>query len=78
MSGFEDVSVPTLVVVGERDLDFYNVPIAQTLAKRIPGARKVRIPGVGHMSNMEDPAWFNEVVLGFIEEVDSAFGGPGS
>jgi pimeloyl-ACP methyl ester carboxylesterase len=62
------LNAPTLVVVGERDLvDFHR--IADIMAERIAGAKKVVMPGVGHMSNMEDPDRFNEIVLGFLAEV---------
>ncbi len=60
-----EISAPTLVVVGERDLpDFHT--IADTLERGIPGARKAALPGAGHMSNMEDPDSFNETVLHFL------------
>jgi 3-oxoadipate enol-lactonase len=64
------ITVPTLVVVGERDLPDF-LAVAGVLQERIPDARKVVIPGVGHMSNMENPKRFNELVLGFLEEVSS-------
>lgn len=58
--------LPTLVVIGEHDLpDFRD--IADEVAKRVPGARKVVLAGVGHMSNMEDPESFNRVLLEFLE-----------
>lgn len=61
------ISIPTLIIVGERDLpDFHT--IAETLHQRIPNASKVVMPGVGHMSNMEDPERFNEIVLGFLAD----------
>ena len=66
------IVAPTLVVVGELDLPFYNLPIADALAKRIPDARKLVIPGVGHMANMEAPERFNDAVLSFIAVVDAA------
>jgi len=57
---------PTLVVVGELDLpDFQQ--IATQIATECPAACKVTMPGAGHMSNMEAPALFNEVVLGFLQ-----------
>ena len=60
-----DVHAPTLVIVGERDLpDFQR--IADKLATGILGARRVEMKGVGHMSNMEDPAAFNTLVLEFL------------
>lgn len=59
------INVPTLVVVGERDIpDFHAV--ADLLQERIPNASKIVMPGVGHMSNMEDPARFNTLVLEFL------------
>jgi len=64
----DKVSAPTLIIVGERDLpDFHT--IADTLQKGIPNARKVVLPRVGHISNMEDPDKFNEVVLSFLADV---------
>ena len=63
-----DFDLPTLVVIGELDLpDFQE--IADEIVKRVPGARKVVLAGVGHMSNMEDPASFNRVLLEFLETV---------
>jgi pimeloyl-ACP methyl ester carboxylesterase len=60
-----DFHLPALVVIGEHDVpDFQD--IADEVVKRVPGARKVIIEGVGHMSNMEDPATFNRVLLEFL------------
>lgn len=64
----EKFDLPTLVVVGELDLpDFRD--IADQVAQRIPGAQKIVLEGVGHMSNMEDPATFNRILLEFLETV---------
>jgi 3-oxoadipate enol-lactonase len=63
-----EVGAPTLIIIGERDLSFYNHPIADRLAERIPSARKVVMPGVGHMANMEDPQGFNQIVLSFLAD----------
>jgi pimeloyl-ACP methyl ester carboxylesterase len=57
--------MPTLVIVGERDLPEFQA-IAELLHQRVPNASRVVIPGVGHMSNMEDPVYFNERVLEFL------------
>jgi pimeloyl-ACP methyl ester carboxylesterase len=63
-----EISVPTLLVVGERDLpDFHAV--AETLTQAIGGARRVVLSNVGHMANMEAPQQFNEVVLEFLAKV---------
>ncbi|MFN8178321.1 MAG: alpha/beta fold hydrolase [bacterium] len=61
-----EIQVPTLAVVGERDAaDFQRV--AETIERDVPGARRLVMPGVGHLPNMEDPARFNDVVLDFLE-----------
>ena len=57
-----EVRVPTLVVVGERDLpDFHGV--ARRLAADIPGATLAVLPGASHLPNLEVPAEFNALVL---------------
>ncbi len=62
------LTAPTLVLVGERDLDDFQ-GIADLLEREIAGARKVVLRGVGHMANMEDPTRFNEVVLDFLAAI---------
>ncbi|MDA1095508.1 MAG: alpha/beta hydrolase, partial [Acidobacteria bacterium] len=59
---------PTLVIVGEHDLPDFRAT-ADAMADGIPGARKVVMNGVGHMSNMEDPAGFNSILVGFLSEI---------
>ncbi len=56
---------PTLVIVGERDVPDFQV-VADFLAQKIPHCRQVSLPGVGHMSNLEAPALFNQTVLDFL------------
>ncbi|HEY3247222.1 MAG TPA: alpha/beta fold hydrolase [bacterium] len=68
-----EISAPTLVVVG--DLDTHSVrQVADILAQRIPGAKKVVFPGTAHMLSMERPAEFSRVVLEFLEGVRTAAG----
>jgi pimeloyl-ACP methyl ester carboxylesterase len=61
----EEIGVPTLVVVGEGDRTF-ALEWMEALATRIRGARLVRIPGAGHLSNLERPHEFNRAVLEFL------------
>ena len=62
-----EIAAPTLVLVGELDShDFQQ--IASTLERGIPHARKIVVPGVGHMANMEAPERFNAVVTAFLDE----------
>lgn len=60
------VQVPTLVVVGEGDVDDFQ-RLATRLADEIPGARLHTIPAVAHVPNLEQPLAFDAVVLGFLD-----------
>ncbi len=61
-----EITAPALVTVGDRDLAYYNVPLARRLATQMPNAREVVMRGVGHLANMEDPATFNGLLLEFL------------
>lgn len=61
----EEIKAPTLVLVGALDIPDFQA-LADTLARRVPGARRAVIEGAGHMSNMEKPNEFNRVVLDFL------------
>jgi 3-oxoadipate enol-lactonase len=60
-----EVTAPTLVVAGEWDVPGF-LDMAGVLAARIPGARATRVPGAGHMVNMEQPAIVNDLLVRFI------------
>lgn len=55
------ITAPTTVVVGELDVPCFR-EMADVLAARIPGARKIVVPDAGHMVNMEAPAVVNEIL----------------
>lgn len=59
------ISVPTLILVGDLDLE-EKQELASRLAAKIAGARKAVLPGVAHMLNMERPEQFNRAVLEFL------------
>ena len=63
-----EIGMPTLVIAGSEDHESIQ-DIADSLAKEIPGARKVLIAGARHLVNMEKPAQFNQVVLDFLSDV---------
>jgi pimeloyl-ACP methyl ester carboxylesterase len=60
------ISMPTLVLVGELDLPDFQV-IARRLAQQLPAAEFRTLLGAGHMSNMEDPRTFNQLVLAHLQ-----------
>jgi len=64
-----EIRVPTLIVTAEHDYPAC-VEIAALLERTVVGARKVVMPGTGHIINMERPNEFNRIVLGFLAEVD--------
>ena len=55
------IAVPTLVVVGEEDA-ITPVDDARALARGIAHASLTILPGAGHLSNLETPDAFNQVV----------------
>ncbi len=63
-----DITVPTLVVVG--DLDEYDVIVgARGLAERIPNARLVEMAGSAHLPSLDATAAFAQVVGTFLDEL---------
>jgi pimeloyl-ACP methyl ester carboxylesterase len=59
-----EVAVPALVTWG--DLDFPSVvETCEHLATTIRGARRHMFAGAAHLPNLEQPAAFNRVLLGF-------------
>lgn len=67
----ENIRVRTLVITGNED-KVYPAPIAQDLARRIPGARLVALEGCGHLSNLEQPERFNRVLMDFLSKESEA------
>ena len=62
------IAAPTLVITGDAD---QLIPPAHSdvLARHIPGARLVKVPGGSHGFNLETPEVFNRTVLDFLAGV---------
>ena len=60
------ITAPTLVLTGDADR-LISPANSAVLAKSIPGAKLVQIPGGSHGFNIEMPERFNQAVLDFIE-----------
>ncbi len=60
------VTAPTLVVWGERDR-LVSVRRAARTAAALPAGRLLRLPGVGHVAQMERPALVSRAVLGLVD-----------
>jgi pimeloyl-ACP methyl ester carboxylesterase len=64
----ENVRVPSLVIVGDRDL-LTPKTSAQALRAALPDARAVVITGAGHISMMERHQVFNEVLEAYLKQM---------
>ena len=60
-----EIRIPVQVMVGELDLE-EKLELADKLVREMPNCKKVVIPGVAHMLNMERPEFFNQSVLDFL------------
>lgn len=62
-----EIACPTLIVWGDEDR-LISARDADIFEQMIPNSRKVLFHGTGHMSMLERPAAFNELLEGFLEE----------
>ena len=60
-----EISVPTLVIVGELDRP-EMLEIAERLEAEIPNARRETIAGTAHVPSMERSEEFDRLVLDFL------------
>ena len=58
------LKVPTLVVLGDRDL--VSVPSAKKLTAALPDAQLAVIPNCGHMMYIDQTRRFNQLVTAFL------------
>ena len=61
------IDAPTLVLWGEADEAF--VKPGEYMAAKIPGARRVVLPGAGHAANLDRPQAFNAAIADFLEPI---------
>jgi len=62
------ISAPTLVITGDADL-LVSPANSDILARNIPGAKLVKVPGGSHGFNFETPDVFNREVLDFLASI---------
>lgn len=65
------ISVPTLVITSSADA-LISPDLSKAMADAVPGARLETIPGAGHLSNLEAPDAFNQLLGAFVAEVKQA------
>jgi len=61
-----EIKVPVLCLAAERDRNA-PPPVLEKMAAKIPGARYLCLPGLGHMPNLEAPGAFDAAIFGFLE-----------
>jgi len=61
-----EIQAPVVIVHGEHD-EFIKRAHAEYLARSIPGARLVMLPGVSHFAPLQRPDQFNAAILDFLE-----------
>ncbi len=59
------ITVPVLVIVGEHDT-VAPLPLAEEIARAVPGARLEVLPGAGHVANADRPEEFNAMLRAFL------------
>lgn len=72
-SALASITVPTLILVGEKDV---TTPVADSrlLHEKIPGSELHIVPDAAHMSNLENTAFFNEKLIAFLKRVAKTAG----
>jgi 3-oxoadipate enol-lactonase len=68
-NALKTISAPTLIIQGEKD---ETVPMwhAEQLKSWIPDAKFIVMKGASHMTPVDNPEEFNQLVLDFLAEVD--------
>jgi len=64
------IITPTLILVGEEDVAT-TPEMAELLRARIKGSQLVRLPHVGHMSNLEQPELVSRMLFKFLNQLTS-------
>lgn len=70
-SSLKKIKVPTLILVGEED-GVTPVKAAQSIREKIPNSQLEIIPKAGHLSNLENPKFFNEKLILFLRKFDQS------
>lgn len=69
----KDVSAPCLVIAGEFDR-LFPPAVCGEIAQLIPGAIFKVIAGAGHLSSLDSPKEFNELLLDFLRDLKGQLG----
>jgi pimeloyl-ACP methyl ester carboxylesterase len=59
-----ELSIPVLLLVGDLDISYMH-ELARIMTERLPHARSMRIPGLAHLPQMEQPELIAGLIAGF-------------
>jgi pimeloyl-ACP methyl ester carboxylesterase len=62
-----EISVPVLAIAGLLD-ESSTAQAADALVAAVAEARRIDVPGVAHLPNLERPEWFTETLLAFLAD----------
>jgi pimeloyl-ACP methyl ester carboxylesterase len=68
MDRLREIKIPTLILVGEREIQYFRI-VAEALAYGITGAKKAVVSNSGHLAHYAEPERFTAEVLRFLSEV---------
>jgi pimeloyl-ACP methyl ester carboxylesterase len=71
-----EIRCPTLIVAGDRD-SLIPLSAKEEMARTIPGARLVVVPGSGHATPIDDAQAFNQLLEEFLGHVETVPTGQG-
>ncbi len=60
-----ELTMPTLIVIGENDLPYLKLA-ADYLVDKLPAASKLLMPDAGHLPNLEHPELFQKAIREFL------------
>jgi pimeloyl-ACP methyl ester carboxylesterase len=64
----DEIRVPTLIIVGEKD-ELTTVDDAKRMASRIVGSKLVTVPNAGHISTLEQPEKVTSAIRTFLHGI---------
>lgn len=62
------LNLPVLAIVGEDDIPDFRL-VTELVCQQAPQARRLIVPGAGHMANMEAPAQVTQAIMEFLAEL---------
>jgi pimeloyl-ACP methyl ester carboxylesterase len=62
-----EINIPALIVLGDSDSAF-NLKAGDYITQKIKRARKITMPGCGHLPYLEEPETFNGLLINLLNE----------